>query len=362
VTGGAVLRAACAGRLGGWYPTVGILLVPAAGEPLRGHERTSGSGMKWAPARRWADVSFHAARKRGRVRRGPRIGRAPRAVGLAMIACGLAAGCSAATAPNSQHTPQAAAAGPFVYVADKGRNEISQFDAPPSASGAPRPLTPATVASGPFPAAIAISAQGTSAYVVDLGPVDAPAKKVSQYSINPATGTLTPKSPATVATGGLPQGMAITPDGTSAYVVNAETNSVWQYSINPATGKLTPKSPATAATRGGSESVTIAPDGNSAYVTNPVDHTISQHSINSATGKLSPKSPATVATGPGPHDLAIAPDGKNAYVVTVADNTVSQYTINPTTGKIAPMSPATVATPSGSIALAITPDPDLPPK
>jgi 6-phosphogluconolactonase len=363
-------------------------------------------------------------------------------------------------------SPGIAAARPFVYVANKGRNSISQFNV--SRSGTLTPLTPATVASGPFPNAIAVSPQGNNAYVVDAGAVGAPANEISQYSINPITGQLTPKSPATVTTGngdaiavtpngtsvyvadtggvsqysvnpitgdltpktparvhagGGPTAIAVTPNGKSLYVANIEANTISQYNINPITGNLTSKAPATVHTGDGPQFIRIAPGGNSAYVIGSgsgksvtrsstagrrgpnggKDGAVSQYTINPRTGDLNAKSPATVPIADGPHDLAIAPDGKDAYVVTVLDNTVSQYrinprtgtlspkptsaattglhpenilitpngknayvdsendstvsqyTINPSTGKIARMSPATVATASGSIGMAITP-------
>jgi uncharacterized repeat protein (TIGR01451 family) len=296
-----------------------------------------------------------------------------------------------------------------VYVADKGRNEISQFGGALSGSGALRPLTPPAVASGPFPDAIAVSPQGSSVYVADVGAVSAHVNEVSQYTINPATGKLTPKSPKTVATASGPAAIAVTPDGKNAYVAasaNAITGTISQYRINPATGKLTPLSPATVATPGspdsgsvkvapdgknlyvtntktntlaqyrispatgalssrpvatvptgsGPESVTIAPDGKSAYVTDTLTHLISQYRISPATGRLSALSPATVATGPGPHDLAITPDGKSAYVVTVASDTVSQYAISPATGALSPKPVSTAATGLHPEAIVIAPD------
>jgi 6-phosphogluconolactonase len=348
--------------------------------------------------RRRVAVSFRAGRKRGGVRRWLRIGPA---VGLAMAAWVPAAGCSAAAAPTAA-APTAAA--PFVYVADKGRNEISQFGSALSDSGALRPLTPPTVPSGPFPDAIAVSPQGNSVYAVDVGAVSAPVNEVSQYTIDPATGKLTPKSPKTVATAGSPAAIAVAPDGKNAYVA-AASGSISQYSINPATGKLTPLSPATVATPGspdsgsikvapdgknlyvtntktdmvaqyrinpstgalssrpvatvatesGPESVTIAPGGKSAYVTEPMAGIIAQYRISPATGRLTPESPATVATGPGPHDLAITPDGKSAYVLTVASDTVSQYAINPATGALSSKPVSTAATAAHPEAIVIAP-------
>src|SRR6516225_5283638 len=139
-----------------------------------------------------------------------------------------------------------AATGPFVYVANTKRNEISQYSTSGSDLGALTPLAPATVATGSFPYGIAIDPQGTSVYVADVN-----ANKVSQYTINPITGQLTAKSPATVAAGRGSVEVAVTPNGKSAYVVGH--NAVSQYSINSNTGALIPKSPATVATGRNSE-------------------------------------------------------------------------------------------------------------
>ena len=73
---------------------------------------------------------------------------------------------------------------------------------------------------------------------------------VSQYTIDPTTGQLSAKTPATIATGNDPLGIALSPDGTSAYVANAFSNpaEVSQYTVNPTTGALSPKTPATVPT------------------------------------------------------------------------------------------------------------------
>ena len=350
-----------------------------------------------------------AAPGRGWLRRGWRIGRA--AV-LAVMACGLAAGCTVAGVPAAAGS---SAGAPFVYVTGKGgTNEISQFAS--LGSGALRPLTPANVASGEFPYDIAVSPQGTSAYAVDN--LSNTAGAVSQYTLNPATGKLTPQSPKTVATAGVPSGIiAISPDGKNAYVPSGKAIS--QYRISPATGKLTPMPPRkvagagipigikvapggrylyitsgtqclapkgskgskctasakantvsvfrispatgalsakpvqTVATGQNPQMITIAPDGRSAYVTATP---IWQYSINPATGKLTPKSPATVAGGGAPHDLAVAPDGKNLYVVNVSGATIAQYAISPATGALSARPVSTAATVPAPEAIALSPD------
>src|SRR5690349_21829348 len=152
---------------------------------------------------------FGAAPGRGWLRRGRRIGRP--AV-LAVMACGLAAGCTVAGAPAPAGSPAGA---PFVHVTGKGgTNEIAQFAS--LGSGALRPLTPPHVAAGEFPYDVAVSPQGTSAYAVDN--LSGTAGAVSQYTLNPATGKLAPMPPSAVAGAGFPIGIKVAPGGRYLYI------------------------------------------------------------------------------------------------------------------------------------------------
>jgi uncharacterized repeat protein (TIGR01451 family) len=332
-----------------------------------------------------------------------------------MAAFGLAAGCTAVAAPAAAWRPVDTA--PFVYAVNTKSNAISQYSASPSNSGALRALATSTVPTGPFPYGIGIDPQGTSVYVADVGSAGAPASEVSQYTINRFSGQLTPKSRATVAAGRGPVAIAVSPNGTSAYVVDGKSNAVSQYSINPATGALTPKSPATVATGRQPEPIAITPNGKYAYVANCPSCTVKlrgphsasppkptpasiweyrinqntgtlslmatvttgtgangmaitpngkslyvavgavwQYSINPSTGELTPKSPATIAAPGTAHDLAIAPDGRYVYIVTVANNTVSQYRINPSTGALSSKPASTARTALHPEAIKIAPD------
>ena len=60
-----------------------------------------------------------------------------------------------------------AAAAPFVYVTNEASNDLSQFNAPLSSFEALNPLTPATVATGNSPRGVAVAPNGTSAYVTN---------------------------------------------------------------------------------------------------------------------------------------------------------------------------------------------------
>ena len=120
---------------------------------------------------------------------------------------------------------------------------------------------------------------------------------VSQFAAG-AGGVLSADSPPTVATGGAPLGVAVSPDGSNVYVANLFDGTVSEFDVG-AGGVLTPKSPATVATGNYPYAVAVSPDGSSVYVTNSADNTVSEFTVG-AGGVLTPKSPATVATGSSP--------------------------------------------------------------
>jgi DNA-binding beta-propeller fold protein YncE len=237
--------------------------------------------------------------------------------------------------------PAPARATGSVYVTNNGspiQTGVSQYAI--GAGGLLSPLSPPSIAAGTAPFGVALSPDGKSAYVANIDD-----NTVSQFSVDPLTGSLSTKSPATVVTGANPEGVAVTPDGKSAYVTNnGPTNDISQYNINPLNGALSPKTPATIAPPGATPlDVTVSPDGKSAYVTTNAN--ISQYNIDPSTGALSPKTPASVGAGEGFFAVAVSPDGKSAYAsnLGVSPESVSQYTIDPLTGALSPKTPATVA-------------------
>ena len=86
-----------------------------------------------------------------------------------------------------------------------------------------------------------------------------------------------------------------------------------QFSRNTGTGALTPLSPATVEAGKGSHGVAVSPDGKSAYVANYDSESLSQYSRNTETGALTPLATATVKTGKNPNEVVISPDGKFVY-------------------------------------------------
>ena len=154
-----------------------------------------------------------------------------------------------------------------------------------------------------MPQAVAVRPDNQSAYVVNFF-----SNTVSQYTS--AAGKLIPKTPATVATGHYPDGVAVSPDGQSLYVANSYSGegvngTISQYNIGPG-GKLSPKSPATVAAGRGPSGLAMTPNGKSMYVANTDGNDLWQYNVG-AGGKLSPKSPARVATGKWPVGVAVSP-------------------------------------------------------
>ena len=239
-------------------------------------------------------------------------------------------------------------------VSSDANGAIAQYKIDP-VTGALSLGTDRSVPTGLVPIQIAVTPNGKSAYVTneDSG-------TVSQYNVDQMTGALSPKSPPIVPAATFPYAITVTRDGRSAYVTEEGSqggDNVLQYNIDPASGALSPKTPASVATGGFPEGIAVTPDGSSAYVTSLTHNTISQYSIDPVSGALSPKVPATVGAGPIPVGIAVTPDSTSAYVTIEypfgGGNTVAQYNIDPLSGALSPKAPATVAAGAEPFAIAV---------
>jgi DNA-binding beta-propeller fold protein YncE len=252
---------------------------------------------------------------------------------------------------------ESASAAQSVYATNAGGPTISQFDI--GAGGLLSPKSPATVATGGFPAAFSIvaSPDGRSVYVANnVG------HTISQYTVG-LGGVLVPKTPATVPAGAGPVGIAVSPDGKSVYVANfAPAGTISQYDVGPG-GALSPKTPATVATGAEAESIAIGTDGSSVYVTSDdpsTAGTIWQYDVGPG-GRLSPKTPYSVTAGPFPpahsdlFGIAITPDGRSVYAANRDASEVWEFDVGPG-GRLVAKSQPTVAVTGGPVAIGITPD------
>jgi len=226
--------------------------------------------------------------------------------------------------------------GPYVYVADYNSSAVSQYNI--GAGGALTPMTVpfVTAGAGLVPASIAVTPAGTYAYVAD----NDTAGVVYQYRISPTDGSLTPLTPQPSVTAGKdPQWVAVDPSGQYVYVANTGDGSISQYTINQATGVLTPMNPATVLSGASPLFIAIDAKGQNAYVVNQGDSTVWQFTITG--GALAYASTVTVGTGPS--SIAIDPTGQFAYVTNRASatGTISQFAIQPN-GSLTPLANPTV--------------------
>ena len=94
--------------------------------------------------------------------------------------------------------------------------------------------------------------------------------------------------------------------------------------------------------------IAIAPDGHTAYVTNSLGSTVTP--LNLTVSPVTFEAPVKV--GAAPAAIAIAPDGRTAYVTNFNDNTVTPIRL--TTSPPTPLAPITVG--AGPWSLALSPD------
>jgi 6-phosphogluconolactonase (cycloisomerase 2 family) len=229
--------------------------------------------------------------------------------------------------------------GRFVYTANTNDSSVSMFTINQS-TGVLTPTAPAAVSTmipGELlsqPGFLTVDPAGKFLYVSALDSVDA---SVSMFTINQTSGLLTPTSPATVYTGGIPFQVVVTPSGKFAYVVNnfnfvGSADGVWQYTFNSTTGVLTQNTPAAVATGEAPTGIAIDPTSRFAYAVNRGDNTVSMFTIDPNTGNLTLNATAanpaaTIATGTEPFRIDFDPSGKFVYV-TNEQSAVSIYTVN----------------------------------
>ena len=231
---------------------------------------------------------------------------------LALVAV-LAAGLSLASTAFAART---------AYFADPVAGQIAQFAV--GAGGALTPLDPASVAAD-RPQRLAMTPEGDDLYATgDEG--------ILQYDVAP-DGRLTPKSaplepvPAgdlVPADGRVPFAIAVHPDGGSVYVTDLLRGTVRQYDVG-AGGRLAAKDPAAIAAGAMPNGVAVRPNGRTAYVV--VHGGIAVFDVD-AGGGLVRRTEQVDIDGFLPMDLALTPDGRHLYA-TSADGRVLQFDVGP---------------------------------
>jgi len=178
---------------------------------------------------------------------------------------------------------------PFVYITNNGA-----FSVIDTTTGTV--ITSVKVGRGPK--GVAVVPNGKTAYVANSG-----SNNVSV--IDTSTNTVTD----TVKVGDNPSEVAVSPDGKKVYVVNEDSNTTSV--IDTATNTVTATVPVGNTPMG----IAVSPDGTKVYVTNygntnTPEYTVSV--IDTATNMVT----STVHAGEHPWGVAVTPDGTKVYVTT----------------------------------------------
>jgi len=245
-----------------------------------------------------------------------------------LTACGVpgqapsAPGSAPATASPTPSPTSAATGASTVYVVGYMSGTVTPIDTATNTAGQ-------AIKVGPQPIAIAVTPDGQTAYVVSQNGYGA-GQDVPDGTVTPiTTATNTPGKPITV--GKYPAAIAITPDGKTAYVANQDDDTVTP--ITTATN--TPGKPINVGAL--PTAIAITPDGRTAYV---VSYGFGQGTvtpINTATNAPGPP----INVGFDPQAVVITPDGRTAYVLNAGGYTGTLSGQVYEAGSITPISTAT---------------------
>ncbi|MCP9273565.1 tandem-95 repeat protein [Mycolicibacterium arenosum] len=205
-----------------------------------------------------------------------------------------------------------------------------------------------TIATGGYPVGIAISADGERAYVANLTGTTVTVIDIDPtsptYNQVVDTNLVTP-GVQNIAVGNGPAYAAITPDGTRLYVTNGNSASVSVVDIAPGSPNRyraidTDGNAANGVTNipvgNTPREIAISPDGTRAYVVNAGSHTVSVIDIDPTSvnyNKVVDVDPSTggidnVPVGTGPYAVAITPDGKRLFVTSITSTTVTVINVD----------------------------------
>jgi 6-phosphogluconolactonase len=186
--------------------------------------------------------------------------------------------------------------GNFLYVTDYMQNAVGVFSIEPG-GGALAAIGGSPFSAGSGALSVAIDPAGTFAYVANET-----GHSVSMYSLNDATGALAALSGSPLALGSQAESVAVDPSG-KFLLVSTSGNELLSYAITPASGALTAVSAVGTGTF--PLNVVVNPQGTFAYVANANSADISVYAINATTGALAQVAGSPFAAGDVPRSIAI---------------------------------------------------------
>jgi len=294
------------------------------------------------------------------------------------VAAGGTEGCARAVGLDGPNSVTVSPDGSTVYATAVDSNSVTAF-ARDAGTGGLTQLADGCLAAGAVDGcrpgraltgadAIAVSPDGRTVYVAAFH-----GNAIAVLARDPATGALTQAAgaagcvaadaadgcgPALALTA--PEGLAVSPDGTTVHVASALANAVLTFSRDAATGALTQLAdgagclaaglvagcgPARALL--GPNSVAVTPDGSAAYVASVLSASLTGFARSSATGALTqydglagcvtsrPTTRCGVGRGlRGPEGVAVSPDGRNVYVASFLSGGIGVFVRDPATGTV----------------------------
>lgn len=216
----------------------------------------------------------------------------------------------------------------FLYVGNSaaGANSISIFNV---AGDGTLTQNGDAIDIGASPRALAIDASGKYLVVT----TNFNGSNLLVFSLDSGSGAITLLG--TYAANTSPNYLTISPSSNYVYVSNSDVNLITAFSLDSATGNLTPipGSPFTAGP--GVAGAAVDPNSRYLYAANNSNNTVSAYAINSANGALSLlAAPYGLGTASGPRAIAIDPMGLFVYVANQGSNNVSAFTITSGTGQL----------------------------
>jgi 6-phosphogluconolactonase len=163
--------------------------------------------------------------------------------------------------------------------------------------------------------------------------------RISQFTFDPTTGTLTPATPPTteVRAGAGPRHVRFHPRGTPVYVLGELDAAVYVFDYNAADGRLTAKQSISAlppAFQGkpAAADLHVTSDGQFLYASERTSSTLAAFRIDPACGTLTFIS--SVPTEKEPRGFAIDPSGRYLLAVGQHSHAMSSYAIDPSSGQL----------------------------
>jgi len=224
----------------------------------------------------------------------------------------------------------------FLYTANRNSANISGFSVNP-ATGELTPLPQVTFPAIQLTDSLQTDPYGRFVFVTNAAFVGATAQS---YTVDSASGTLTPTNPPTQPAGDDPEtnNLAIDPGGYFLFSPAFDENDVWSYTIDQNSGALTlvtqgPFPPVPVGT--GPIGAAVEPTGSILLVPNNVDNTLSELLVAPTIGL--PSVTGSTPTGAAPFKAVVDPTDQFVYVANSTDKTVSGFTFDPVNGTLTPM-------------------------